>query len=108
MAGVLDAMRRYGAMYGEAYRGGVLLAEVVEVTGAVEINRVEVPLVGETRQGYKRGRESREGSIRIHKIDTFWEIEIYQLLSTGLAARRAARNPAAGQFELKIQINDPE
>lgn len=108
MAGILDAMRRYGGMYGSAFRNERELAEVVEVSGAVEINRVEIPLVGQTKQGYKPGRESREGSIRIHKIDTFWEIEIYQWLSQGLATRRANRDPAARQFDLKLQVNDPE
>jgi hypothetical protein len=46
MAGITDALRRMGGMYGSAWRDNVQLAEVVEVTGAVEINRIEVPLVG--------------------------------------------------------------
>ena len=67
---VSEALQRFGGMYGSAWRDGVLLAEVVEVTGAVEVNRIEVPLTGQTKQGYKPGRETREGTLRFQKIDT--------------------------------------
>lgn len=111
MAGISDALRRMGGMYGSAWRDNVLLAEAVEVSGAVEINRIEVPLVGQTKQGYKPGRESREGTLNIQKIDDKWELEIYQFLSQSLAARRAARgtaNATLRTFDLKLEIDDPE
>jgi hypothetical protein len=108
MASVQDALRRYGGMYGSAWSSGVMLAEVVEVTGAVEVNRVEVPLVGQTKQGYKPGRESRDGTMRIHKIDATWELKLYQFLATNLAKRRASRGQGLGQFDLKLSIDDPD
>ena len=111
MAGISDALRRMGGMYGSAWRDGVQLSEAVEVSGAVEVNRIEVPLVGQTRQGYKRGRETREGTLRIQKIDAKWELEIYAFLSVGLATRRAARGTAQAAmptFDLKVEMDDPD
>lgn len=106
-----EALRRMGGMYGEAYRDGRLLSEAVEVTGATEINRIEVPLVGTTKVGYKPGRETREGTIRIQKIDTSWELELQLFLSTGLAERRAARGTPAATlrpFSIVVKIDDPD
>lgn len=111
MAGISEALRRMGGMYGSAWRGGKMLSEAVEVSGAVEVNRIEVPLVGQTKQGYKRGRETREGTLRIQKIDASWELEIYNFLSVGLEARRDARgtaNAAMPTFDLKIDLDDPD
>ena len=111
MAGITEALRRMGGMYGSAWRDGVMLSEAVEVSGAVEINRIEVPLVGQTKQGYKPGRESREGTLRIQKIDDSWELEIWKFLSQTLATRRAARGTATATlrtFDLKLSLDDPE
>jgi hypothetical protein len=54
--------------------------------GNVEINRIEVPLVGQTKTGYKPGRETREGTLTIQKIDARWELEIFKFLNASLAA----------------------
>lgn len=111
MASITDALRRMGGMYGSAWRDGFQIAEAVEVSGAVEVNRIEVPLVGTTKQGYKTGRETREGTLRIQKIDARWELEIYSFLSAGLAARRANRgtaNATLRTFDLKLEIDDPD
>ncbi|MET0604175.1 MAG: phage tail tube protein [Baekduia sp.] len=111
MAGITDALRRFGGMYGSAYRDNVQLAEAVEVTGNVEVNRIEVPLVGQTKTGYKPGRETREGTLNIQKIDMRWEIEIYRFLASSLAARRAARGTPQATlrtFDLKLEHDDPE
>jgi len=112
MANVNQGLYRMGGMYGAAYGpDGTLLSEVVEVTAAVEVNRIEIPLVGSTKQGYKPGRESREGSLRLQKIDTRWELQVFDFLSQSLAARRVARGtPAAGlrPFTLKLEWDDPD
>jgi hypothetical protein len=102
---------RIGGMYGSAWRNGIQLAEVVEVNVNVEINRIEVPLVGSTKQGYKPGRESRDGTLSIQKIDTSWEMEVRQFLTQGLAERR--RNRGTGRqslrpFQLQIELDDPD
>lgn len=104
-----DALRRFGGMYGSAYRDNELLADVVEVNGNIEVNRIEVPLVGQTKQGYKSGRESRQGNIRIQKIDAAWEKELYdfianrQQVGSGYRTRTALR-----PFDLVIRVDDPE
>jgi hypothetical protein len=100
-----------GGMYGSAWRDGVMLSEAVEVSGNVAVNRVEVALVGQTRTGYKAGRETREGTMRIQKIDSYWEKEIFTFLSQSLAQRREVRGtPEATvrSFTLKVEIDDPE
>lgn len=106
-----DALKRMGGMYFSAWQDGVCLYEAVEVSGAVEIGRIEVPLVGTTRVGYKPGRESREGSLRVQKIDTKWELFVHNFLSQSLAERRAARgteDATLRSFTLKLNHDDPE
>lgn len=111
VSSVSDGLFRYGGMFGSAWRDGVQLAEVVEVTGAVEVGRIEVPLVGQTRNGYKPGRESREGTLNIQKIDTKWEMEIYSFLSVNLRDRRRNRDagrPTLRPFSVDIEYDDPD
>jgi len=111
ISSVNEGLFRFGGMYGAAYRDMKLLADVVEVSGAVEIARIDVPLVGKTKQGYKTGRESREGTLRIQKIDSKWELEIFQFLSQGLDERRAARDsgqPTLRPFTLLVEFDDPD
>lgn len=108
---VNEGLFRFSGMYGEAWRDGVLLMEVTEVSGNVAVNRIEVPLVGRTRTGYKPGRETREGTLTVQKIDTKWEMEVYQYLSQSLEQRRANRD--AGQanlrpFTLLLEYDDPD
>src|SRR5688500_3249461 len=104
-ASVNEGLWRIGGMHGSVWRDGKKRAEVVEINAAIEVNRIEVPLVGQTKQGYKPGRESREGSFRIQKIDTYWEQEIYKFLSTNLRERRrnrATATPTLKPFQLQI------
>jgi hypothetical protein len=111
MASVSDALRRFGGMYGSAYRDGFMLQEAIEVSGNVAVARIEVPLVGQTKTGYKPGRETREGTMRIQKIDSTWAMEIFQFLGQSLAQRRKARGtPQATlrSFDLILQVDDPE
>lgn len=106
-----DALSRIGGMYGSAWRDGIMLAESIEVSGSVEVQRIDVPLVGQMRNGHKPGRESREGTLRVQKIDTKWELEIYQFLNQNLAQRRQNRGTAAAtirEFTLKLALDDPD
>lgn len=106
-----EGLFRVGGMYGAALRNGKVLSEAVEVQATIAINRIEVPLVGTTKTGYKPGRETREGTITIQHIDDTWEMEIYQFLSQGLAARRAARGsgvPLLRPFQLQLEFDDPD
>lgn len=106
-----DALKRFGGMYGSAHQDGNILYEAVEVSGAVEIGRIDVPLVGTTRVGYKPGRESREGTLRVQKIDSKWELFVHKFLSTTLRQRRAARgtpDATLRSFDLRVKYDDPE
>jgi hypothetical protein len=109
--GTNPGLYRMGGMYGSAWRDGVQLAEAVEVTANVEVNRIEIPIVGQTRQGYKPGREAREGTMRVQKIDSAWQLELWNFLSMNLQTRRALRGTAQGAlrpFQLQIEIDDPD
>ena len=111
MASVQDALHRWGGMYGAAYRDGFLLQEAIEVSGNVAVARVEVPLVGQTKTGYKAGRETREGTLRVQAVDSTWSMEIYQFLGQTLAQRIAARGTPSATlrtFDLTLEVNDPE
>lgn len=105
-------LHRFTGMWGQAQDvSGALLAEVTEVSATAEINRMEVPLVGTNRQGYKPGRITREGTFRVQKIDTKWEMQVWRFISTDLAARRAMRGTAESYlrpFSLKIGYDDPD
>jgi hypothetical protein len=110
---VAESLLRFGGMYGSAWRDHVMLAEAGDVTAAAEINRIEVPIVGATRNGHKPGRETREGTIRIQKIDAKWEHEVWSLMSSGIEARRQLRDdPNATQrrrtFDLHLKHDDPD
>jgi hypothetical protein len=98
-------------MYGAAYRDGFLQQEMIEVSGNTAVARIEVPLVGQTKMGYKPGRETREGTMRIQQIDSTWALEIYQFTSSSLAQRIAARgtpDATLRAFDLVLTVNDPE
>jgi hypothetical protein len=100
-----------GGMFGSAWREGDQLAEAVEVSTPVEIARIDIPIVGQTRQGYKTGRESREGTMNIQKIDSFWQLEVFKYLSANLAQRRALRGTGQSvlrPFQLQLENDDPD
>jgi hypothetical protein len=99
-------------IYGSAWRDGQLLSEVVTVTATIEIAQIDVPLAGQTKMGHKTGRETRTGTLRYQKIDTRWEMEVYDFLAQTLTARRKARDQGKGQglkqFRLLLDMDDPD
>jgi hypothetical protein len=115
---VAESLLRYGGMYGSAWRKEpngtfVMLAEVVTVVADAQINRITVPIVGATREGHKPGRETREGTMTIQKVDAKWELEIWNLMSAGLEQRRKLRDDptaSAGKrtFDLHLKQDDPD
>jgi hypothetical protein len=108
---VNEGLWRFGGMYGSAWRDGKLLSETVELVAAVEINRLDVVLAGTTKSGYKPGRETREGTLRVQKLDTKWELEVYQFLNTSLEQRRRNRDagrPSLRPFQLQMEFDDPD
>lgn len=110
-AAFIEAAARTGGMYGSAFKDGVELLDTIEVSGAEDIQRIDVPLVGRTRVGYKAGRESAEGTLRVQKFDSSWELFIQDFLSISLAERRARRGTPQAKlrtFDLKVQYDDPD
>ena len=96
-------------MYGSAWRNGELLADVVSVTGTVDVNRIEVPLVGTANHGFKAGREQREGSLHIQKIDAAWESELLNFMSSRTPVGAAYRTRTKLRtFDLTLRLDDPE
>ncbi len=111
MASVQDALRRFGGMYGAAYRNGFLQQEAIEVAGNVAVARIEVPLVGQTKTGYKPGRETREGTMRIQQVDSTWALEIFQFTSQSLVSRQhqhGGSDSGPRSFDLTLTVDDPE
>lgn len=107
-----NALRRYGGMWGSAWRDGRLLTDVVQVTATTQRARIEIPLVGQQRVGWKPGRMSSEGSIAFQKISTDWELDAYNAMSLDVEALRAARDQGNfgtldGTFDLLLKQDDP-
>lgn len=107
-----EGLFRMGGMWGAAWDvSGKLLAEVTEVTATAEINRIEVPLVGTNKQGYKPGRISRQGTFRVQKIDAKYELDIWSVVNMSIDERRAMRgtaNSVLRPFTLIVGYDDPE
>jgi hypothetical protein len=107
-----NALRRYGGMWGSAWRDGRMLTDVVQVTATTQRGRAEIPLVGRQRVGYKPTRLSSEGSIAFQKIDTGWELDVYNAMTLDVDALRAARDRGDfgtldGTFDLQLKHDDP-
>lgn len=100
----------FSGMHGSAWRDGKQLADVIEAAGQVDINRIDLPIVGQTRLAHKPGRETREGTIRVQKRDASWEMEVYNFLSQNVDDLRKARdagNPRMRPFSLILEYDDP-
>jgi hypothetical protein len=110
MASTAEGLLRFSGLYGLAYRldpvlGHTALSDAIEVSGAIEIARIDVPLVGTARMGHKPGRETREGTIRIQKMDTKWEMEVFNFIKSRRS--RSTRIPMA-PFSLELEYDDPD
>jgi hypothetical protein len=107
-----NALRRYGEMWGSARRDGRLLTDVVTVTATTARGRMEIPLVGKQRVGYKPGRISSEGSLAFQKVDTGWELDVYNAMTIDVEELRARRDRGEfgtldGTFDLILSNDDP-
>lgn len=106
------AAYRFSGMWGAAYdEKGNLLMDLIEVNAPLEIGRITVPLVGTQDEGYKQGRNTREGTISVQKVDTNWENFVWTYASKTVEQRRLARDkgqPFDPSFMLSIVYNDPE
>jgi len=111
---VNEGLYRFGGMYGSAWRDSKMLAEVVTVDAPAEMNRITLPLVGSSREGHKRGREGREGTMTIQKVDAYWEMQVKRAMSANLQQRRRARDLGTGgsglvePFDIHLVHDDPD
>jgi hypothetical protein len=107
----LQRSDRISGIFGAAYRNGRLLADVVELSTPAELGRITVPVVGTADETHKMGRITREGTLRVHKCDTGWELELYMLFSQSLEERRRRRDacdPYNPEFSIVYKLDDPE
>jgi hypothetical protein len=98
-------------MYGYVKMDGFTRAEITNVTATITIAKVEIPLVGSTRMGIKPGRETRDGTFTVQKVDSHWEKFVYGYLSQSLQQRRDARGSQAGMmrsFAIQVFLDDPD
>jgi hypothetical protein len=100
-----EALWRYGGMHGRVLDlNGNLLHEAIELQAEVQIARITVPLAGTTREGHKPGRETREGTLTVQKLDTAWEMSVYRWVKArGSNDASALMRP----FSLIIEHRDP-
>lgn len=109
--GSSEGLYRLSGMYGYVIMDGFVRAEITNVAATITIAKIEMPLVGATRMGIKPGRETREGTFNVQKVDTHWEKYIYGYLSQSLSQRRAARGTQAGMmrsFSMQVWLDDPD
>jgi hypothetical protein len=108
-----NALRRYGGRWGSAWDdSGRMLTDVVRIGATTARNRIEIPLVGQQTVGYKPGRLSQEGNLAFQKVDTGWELKVYEALTMDIEALRAARDAGNfgeldGMFNILIKHDDP-
>lgn len=108
----VSAARRMGGAFGQAWRDGVMQTDVLEVQAGVEVGRADILLVGQRRMGHKMTRITPDGTLRTQKIDSRWELFVYNQTAMSDDQRRAYRD--AGQmdladptFSLKLVLDDP-
>lgn len=110
-ASVNDALWRIGGMHGRVLDlSGNVLHETITLEATTQVDRINVPIVGTGRQGHKPGRETREGTMAIQKLDSAWEMSLYRWLSQSLDQRRRNRGrPEAlmRPFSVIIEHDDP-
>lgn len=109
--GQSEGLYRISGMFGYVIMDGHVRAEITNVTATITVAKIEMPLVGATRMGIKPGRETRDGTFSVQKVDTHWEKYVYSYLSQNLAQRRAARGTQQGamrSFTMQVWLDDPD
>jgi hypothetical protein len=106
-----EALWRIGGMHGRVLdANGNLLHEAISLAADVNIGKISVALAGTDRTGFKPGRQTREGTLTVQKLDTAWEMQVYKWMSLTLDEQREKRgtNEALMRpFSLMIEHDDP-
>ena len=108
---VAEALLRVGSMFGSVWKDGLQRTDIVEVTATLERGRIDVPIVGRDSMGRKPGRSTRDATLRLQKIDTEWEMMVYEQLAPSLTERRRRRDAGERQiqmFSIMLEWDDPD
>jgi hypothetical protein len=110
-ASLNEALWRFGGMHGRVLDlKGNLLHEAISLSADVNVAKISVALAGTDRTGFKPGRQTREGTLTVQKLDTAWELNIYRWLNMSLDEQRALRGSDEAlmrPFSLIIEHDDP-
>jgi hypothetical protein len=106
---VIQAQRRIDGMYGEVWVDGVWWSDVVDINGTITVERKPINPAGTVQTFNKRGRVSREGTMRFDKTDSRLEKLFLESVNRDLATRRANRNtPWFSRFNTLVKLDDPD
>jgi hypothetical protein len=103
--------RRIDGNYGEVFHQGKYQGDILDISGRIAIERRELPRAGTNTMVYRRGRITREGTVRLGKVDSRFEALIINYASKSAAEHRAARGqgrPVFPDTEFTIKIDDPD
>ena len=97
--------------YGEIYHSGHYQQDIRDFSGRIAIERRELPRAGTNTIVYRKGRITREGSIRIAKVDSRFEALFLIYANKTTTERRADRGQGIDSFpdtQLLIRLDDPD
>jgi hypothetical protein len=103
--------RQIDGNYGEIFHNGHYQGDIRDFSGRIAIERRELPRAGTNGIVYRRGRITRDGALRIGKIDSRWENLFIDYANTSedeKRRRRGAGIPIVADAQLLIKIDDPE
>jgi hypothetical protein len=103
--------RQINAEYGEIWHAGYYQGDLVEFSGRVSIERREIPVAGQDKVVYRRGRVGRDGSVRISKVDSRFEALVIYYANLSVQDRRNLRGQGIDPFpatELILKLDDPD
>jgi hypothetical protein len=97
--------------YGEIFHNGKYQGDFRDFTGRIAIERREIPRAGTTGVVYRRGRISRDGTLRIAKVDSRFEALLIDYANTSEEEKRIRRGQGIPTFpdtQLTIKLDDPD
>lgn len=103
--------RQIDGNYGEIFHNGHFQADLRDFSGRLAIERREIPRAATNTMVYRRGRITRDGSVRIGKVDSRWEnvfVQYANMSAEEKRQRRAAGIPIIVDSQLLIKLDDPE
>lgn len=103
--------RQIDGNYGEIYHNGKYQGDLRDFSGRLAIERREIPRAGTTGIVHRRGRVTRDGGLRIGKVDSRWEDMFFKTAGMTEAEKRRRRGqgiPVVDDAQLLIKVDDPD